>query len=199
MTTRTKLSARRVLPVFACCFGVLLTSCSPSDSAATSAASGAKLPENTDPMYAALAEAEYPLELSPTNRVRLTHGLYAGSSAPGSAAKLSVRLGKHWAKGDLNADGKPDGAVLLVAHAGGSGTFSYLAVALHRGTSIHPVASVPLGDRIEVDSLSIQGTEQGGEVVVQLLTRNPGEPMTSAPSVAKSNRYMLQEGRLVAR
>ena len=146
-------------------------------------------------LYAALAEADYPLELSPTGRVRLTHGSYEAPSAQGSAAKLDVRLGKDRASGDLNADDKPDAALILVVQTGGSGTFSYLAVAQTRGTTPEPVASVLLGDRIVIKSLSIDA----GKVVVQLLTRAPGEPMTTTPKLPKTTRYSLSGDKLVAR
>jgi len=145
-------------------------------------------------IYAALAEAEYPLELSPTGRVRLTHGAYEASSAPRSAAKLAVRLGKDWARGDLNADAEPDAALILVAQTEGSGTFSYLAVAQSRAGRPEPVASVVLGDRVVVQSLRIEA----GEVVVQLLTRAAGEPMTSAPKTPQTSKYVLRGGKLIA-
>jgi hypothetical protein len=159
------------------------------------AGSGAAPSGEAAKIYAALAEAEYPLELSPTGRVRLTHGRYETASAPGSAAKLDVRLGEDWARGDLNADHKPDAALILVTQAAGSGTFSYLAVAQNRGSTLEPVASVVLGDRVVVQSLSIAA----GEVSVQLLTRAPGEPMTSAPRTPRTSTYVLRGDKLVAR
>jgi hypothetical protein len=159
------------------------------------AGTGAAPPQSAADIYAALAEAEYPLELSPTGRVRLTHGGYEAPSAPGSATKLVVRLGKDWASGDLNADDKPDAALILVAQPGGSGTFSYLAVAQSRGGTPEPVASVLLGDRIVVESVSIEK----GEVVVRLLTHAPGEPLSTAPKTPKTSRYVLRGDKLVLR
>lgn len=156
---------------------------------------GAAPSQSAAEIYAALAEAEYPLELSPTGRVRLTHGGYESASAPGSATKLGVRLGKVWASGDLNADDKPDAALILVAQAGGSGTFSYLTVALSRGGTPEPVASLLLGDRVVVESVSIEA----GEVAVQLLTHAPGEALSTAPRTPKINRYVLRGDKLVLR
>lgn len=146
-------------------------------------------------VYAALAEEEYPLDLSPTGRVRLVHGSYEGASAPGSAAKLSVRLDKEWAVGDLNADGRSDAALILVAQSGGSGTFRYLALAANRGDVTKPMASVLLGDRVIVESVNIEK----GEVVVHWLTRGPNQPMTAAPTTPKTNKYVLQGDKLIAR
>lgn len=156
---------------------------------------GAAPSGNAAEMYATLGEAEYPLELSPTGRIRLTHGAYEASSAPGSGARLDVRLGKDWATGDLNADDKPDAALILIVQAGGSGTFSYLTVAQTRGSTPEPVASVLLGDRVTVERLSIEA----GEVVVQWLTRASGEPMTTAPRIPKTAKYVLRGDKLLAR
>ncbi len=86
-------------------------------------------------------------------------------------------------KGDLNKDGIVDLAFLITHEPGGSGTFFYLVGAIqtldgkYRGTE-----AMLIGDRI-----APQTTEfRDGLVLVNYADRKPGEPFTTAPSVAKS-------------
>lgn len=141
----------------------------------------------------ALGSASYPLDLASGGTVKLNEGEYVGSKASGSATKLTVRLMDTAATGDLNGDGVDDAAVILSADPGGSGTFYYLAAALNEDGSYHVIASVFLGDRIEVKSLKILAPA----IEVTLLDRALGQPMASPPTVETTSTYQLQANQLV--
>ena len=174
---------------------LLLTWLSGAASCTDASSTASRSSKDAAALVAELANAEYPLELSPTGRVRLAQGLYEAPAAQDAAAKFSVRLGKEHAIGDLDADGKPEVAVILVAQTGGTGTFSYVAVAQNRSSTTKPVASALLGDRVEVQSLNIRA----GELTVKLRTRARGEPMTAAPTTSQTIEYVLHGDKLVAR
>jgi hypothetical protein len=140
-----------------------------------------------------LKSAEYPLDLSPTGSVQLKDGLFEGApAAPGSATRLTVRLGDMLATGDINGDGTEDAAVILIADPGGSGTFSYLAVVLNQQQKPGAAASIFLGDRIIIEALSIQA----GMIRVSFLDHDPGQPMASPPSIEEERTYAYRNGIL---
>jgi hypothetical protein len=104
-----------------------------------------------------------------------------------------VQLGDERAVGDLNGDGTQDAAVTLVIDSGGSGTFTYLAAVIDDQGTAKPSDSVLLGDRIIVKSLAVRS----GSVVVNLLTRQPDEPMSAEPTLEETLTFALQGGKLV--
>ena len=61
------------------------------------------------------------------------------------------------------------------------------------GGTARPVSSVLLGDRIVVESVSIRS----GEVVVDLLSREPDQPVAAEPTVPVTHRFRLEGGQLV--
>jgi hypothetical protein len=147
---------------------------------------------------AALAEAlpnlAYPIEAASAGTAQLTDGLFEEPAAPGSASMTRIQLGAIQAFGDINSDGLKDAAVTLTVDPDGSGTFSYLAVVLDQNGTLQALPAVFLGDRIAVQSLSIQP----GQVVVELLTRAEGEPMSAEPTVAGTLTFKLSDDQLVA-
>jgi len=140
-----------------------------------------------------LSSAEYPIDLSPTGTIRLADGHFEGQLSPGSAAWLTVSIGDAIAAGDLNEDGVDDAALVLIADPGGSGTFSYLAAVRNEGGAPRAVASALLGDRVAVKSLAIRA----GMIEVTLLSRDPGDPLASPPTLEKARVFALQNGQLV--
>ncbi|MBI1801142.1 MAG: hypothetical protein HY259_13530 [Chloroflexi bacterium] len=141
----------------------------------------------------ALPNAEYPIDVASTKKAQLKDGLFQEPAAPGSATMSKIQLGAPEAFGDLNADGAEDAAVLLVAQPGGSGTFTYLALVLNDRGSAKAVGSFLLGDRIVVKTLEIRS----GNVIVTMLDRKPGEPMSAAPTVELTRTFRLQSGQVV--
>lgn len=156
-------------------------------------AAATPIPPEVGSIAQALPNAEYPLEGTHAGKAQLKDGLFEEAAAPGSAAKIRVQLGEQRAFGDLNGDGSQDAAVTLVVDPGGSGTFTYLALALNEQGAAKPVASTFLGDRIVVKSLAIQS----GSIVVVLLTRPLDEPMSADPTLETTRAFQWQGGQLV--
>lgn len=120
-----------------------------------------------------LQNASYPSELTESRTAVLTEGEYREPAAPGAAVETVVRLSDTVAFGDLNDDGFEDAAVVLVSSSGGSGTFYNLIAVLDRQAEPVAVTSEYLGDRIELNSLTIEM----GEIVVEMVIQGPDDPM----------------------
>ena len=112
---------------------------------------------------------------------------------PGSATRLEVRLSEPLAHGDLNGDGSPDAAVLLVRDPGGTGVFVDLAVVINENGNPRHAASVELGDRVKILSLAIKDQT----VTVEMLTQGPNDPMNN-PMKRETHSYSLKAGKLIA-
>jgi len=140
----------------------------------------------------ALKNAEYQSEFPASGRAKLTDGKFEEPIAPNSATKLVIALHPVSAMGDLNGDGAEDAAVVLVANPGGSGTFYHLAAVLNQGGTPKHVASVLLGDRVKLESVSIAA----GEITVKMTKQGPKDPMC-CPTEQVTQRYKLQGDKLV--
>jgi heat shock protein HslJ len=126
-----------------------------------------------------------------SKKARLTDGTYSEQAAPGSATRTTVALTDKVRYGEL--DGRRVAAVVLVTDPGGSGTFYDLAVVvLRKGTPVN-IAVTSLGDRIKVNSLSV---EKNG-VTVDMVTQAPGAPMSSPPTREITQTYALHGEKLV--
>jgi hypothetical protein len=69
--------------------------------------------------------------------------------------------------------------VVLISDPGGTGRFYDLVAVLDRNGNAFPVATTFLGDRIEVNALTIED----GQIVVDMLTRSPDEAMADEPTL----------------
>jgi len=106
--------------------------------------------------------------------VQLTDGQYEGEPfVEGGASRPTVAFTDATAFGDLNGDGVDDAVVVLVESSGGSGNFRYLAAVLNQDGSPENVATQLIGDREQVQSVTIDGAE----VSVKALTHGPEDPM----------------------
>jgi hypothetical protein len=126
--------------------------------------------------------------------ITLAAGRAEQPAAPGSATKIVTSLGTQRAEGDIDGDGRTDTAVVLVHQPGGSGTFSYVALLLNASSGPAGTNAVLIGDRVTISTLRIDGKT----IVVEYLDRRPGEPFTTAPSVATTKRLSLTAGKLAA-
>jgi hypothetical protein len=126
--------------------------------------------------------------------ITLVAGRAEQPAAPGSAAKIVTSLGTQRADADIDGDGRVDTAVALVHQPGGSGTFTYVALLLNPSTGPTGTNAVLIGDRITLSALRVDGKT----IVVEYLDRRPGEPFTTAPSVATTKRLSLSGGKLSA-
>jgi len=150
-------------------------------------------PQHYTSILQSLPNAEYPIEIVSTGKAQLKDGAFEEPAAPGSAIKTRVWLGEEHAFGDVNGDGTEDIATTLVADPGGSGTFTYLALVINDKGAAKPLATILLGDRIIVKSLTIQSES----VVVIMLDRKSDEPMSAEPKVEVTRTFKLQDDKLI--
>ncbi len=138
-----------------------------------------------------LGNLTYPIDLAPDGEAQLVDGSFSAPAAPGSAAEILVDLSESVAFGDIDGDGAPDATVVLVTQTGGSGTFYYLAPVLNHSGTPEALAPVLLGDRIEMQALSVEA----GEISVDMLTAGPDDPLC-CPTQETHNVYALVDGAL---
>jgi len=115
--------------------------------------------------------------------VRLVDGRAETPAAPGSAVSIVTRYFGNEVRGDLNADGRDDVALLLTQEPGGSGTFFYLVAALDLPNGLVGSQAALIGDRISPQTTELR---PNGIVAVNYADRAPGESFAAAPSVGKS-------------
>jgi hypothetical protein len=114
--------------------------------------------------------------------VTLTNGTYQARSGD----PLSVALSDRMAFGDLNGDGSQDAAVILAVNSGGTGVFEYLVVVSDKDNKPQEIASVLLGDRVNIQNLSINKAK----IRVKMLKHSPTDPLC-CPSEALIQSYRL--------
>ncbi len=110
--------------------------------------------------------------------IALHNGRAVLEQVDGATARTEVWVLGEPVWGDLDDDGVPDVAVLLVVDSGGSGTFYYIADAYNRGGAFIGSDALFLGDRIAPQRLSIRY----GLIVVDYAERLTHEAMTTRPS-----------------
>ena len=132
----------------------------------------------------------YDSEWPANRRAKLRNGAYRERYTFGSN-ELVIWLSQKVAFGDLNGDGARDAAVVLIADPGGSGTFFNLAVVLNENGQPRHVASTPLGDRVKIESLSINDRR----IMVEMFVRGPGDPKDN-PTLRVTRVFTFETGRL---
>ena len=113
-----------------------------------------------------LKNLAYNLEIVGDDPVQLTDGVYEDT-----ANRILVNWIDSYSLGTLN--GQPVAAVVLVAHTGGSGNFSYLAVVEEQDGKAVNIASTLLGDRVNLNQMVIAQDQ----IKIDLVTQGPNEPM----------------------
>jgi heat shock protein HslJ/predicted small secreted protein len=146
--------------------------------------------EGEGPSEEALANMTYQSEWTQSGEAPLTDSEYREQAAPGSATETVVMLTEHIAHGQLN--GQPGAAVVLVTDPGGSGTFYDLAVVMEQGGQPVNVATTSLGDRVQINYLTIENNE----IVVDMVNQGPDDPMC-CPAQHVVQTYALQGDQLV--
>ena len=136
-----------------------------------------------------LANMEYKSEWTQSGTAPLADGEYREQAAPGSATETVVILTPHVAYGELN--GERAAAVILVTDPGGSGTFYELAVVVERdGQPVH-LASILLGDRVQINALEIVDNA----ILVDMIAHGPDDPMC-CPTQRVRQSYVLEGEQL---
>jgi heat shock protein HslJ len=137
-----------------------------------------------------LANMEYKSDWTQSGVAPLANGEYREQSAPGSATETVVQLAGDVAYGQLN--GQDAAAVILVTDPGGSGTFYDLAVVVEQEDAPVNLDTAFLGDRVQINSLSIAGNE----IVVDMITHAPDDPMC-CPTQKIVQTYALEGEELI--
>jgi len=115
--------------------------------------------------------------------VTLTDGRYTEGSG---AASYTVGMQDTYALGDLNGDGLDDAALLLYENGGGSGVFESLVIVLNAGGTPKQAGQAELGDRVQVNAVTIASAAATLDMVVQ----GPNDPLC-CPSVPEKQTYRL--------
>ncbi|MEK7604215.1 MAG: META domain-containing protein [Patescibacteria group bacterium] len=123
--------------------------------------------------------ATYQIEGQPVTLVNGRSPAAGVIPAPGS---MGTAYFGNEAVGDLNGDGIADTAFLLTQSSSGTGTFYYVAAGIKTAEGYTGTDAVLLGDRIAPQTTEIRN----GKLIVNYADRNPGEPMTTAPSLGKT-------------
>lgn len=123
----------------------------------------------------------------------MVDGKYASidPTNPPDPSNYTVQYQKS-ATGDLNGDGTPDAAVILIADTSGSGTFIYLAAMVSGQSGLENRDTIYLGDRVIVETMVIQE----GMVKLQMITHGPQDGLC-CPSVKTRQTYLLDNDHLV--
>jgi hypothetical protein len=124
--------------------------------------------------------------------VTLINGGNQTPAAPGSAEEVVTKIFGGPVSGDLNGDGVPDAAVMLVQDPGGSGTFYYIAVAINAPGGAQGSNAILLGDRIAPQNIEIKD----GQIVANYADRKAGESMATPPSVGISKYFIYESSTL---
>jgi hypothetical protein len=163
---------------------VVVAACAPTGTAASGVTSSVSPPDPSN--------ATFKIE---RDTVALVNGRAEREAAPGSATKVTTTLADPRVSGDVDGDGRPDTVVVLIYQPGGSGTFFYIAALLNATGGVTTTPAVLLGDRIKVTGVKLDGRT----IVVDVLDRTAGQPLSESPSVAATKRFVIDRGALVAR
>lgn len=128
--------------------------------------------------------------------VTLVNGVAEVEAAPGSAAKQVTRIFGNAVDVDLNGDGVMDSALLLTQEGGGSGSFTFVAGALHMPDGYLGTNAILIGDRVAPQNINIDPSNPA-QFIVNYADRKPGEPMSTQPSQAVSKWFKLENDMLV--
>ncbi len=147
----------------------------------------------TDLKNAIYTIKDFAAENGGSDTVKLVDGYYAyvDPTNPPAPSNYTVQY-QTSAIGDLNGDGMPDAAVILIADTSGSGTFIYLAAMVSGGGRLENSDTIYLGDRVIVESMAIQD----GMIHLQMITHGPQDAMC-CPSLKTNQTYLLDSGHLV--
>lgn len=123
----------------------------------------------------------------------LVDGVYEGEPLePGAAARPRLML---WtpvvAFGDLDGAEGNEAVAMLSSSSGGSGEFVHLAVFGMRDGALRNLGTVPVGDRVKLQSLWLER----GKVLMDVVEAGPGDAACCPTQVARKT-FALEDGSL---
>lgn len=137
------------------------------------------------PTFEQLANLRYRTVFAKGSSVQLRDGSRRMRTAFGSNRIFTtIQLAGMYATGDLDGDGVPDAAAVLVSSPGGVGSFLELQAVLNLPEGLRQAASAYLTELAEVAAIEIER----GEIKVTLVD-NEGETV--------ARRYRFEESQLV--
>jgi heat shock protein HslJ len=128
--------------------------------------------------------------------ITLLNGVWEGNpSVPGSAARLRVELLTSVpVTGDLTGDGTPESVMLLAASSGGSGTRLHVAVVGRAEGRVMNLASVEVGDRVQVRRTAVTNRR----IEMDVVRAGQGDAMC-CPTEKAHLAWALEGTRLVTK
>lgn len=135
------------------------------------------------------ANASYLIE---KDWIQLENGHAEWQAAPDSASKVQVAISGEITHGELNYDDNEDAVVFLTYQGGGSGTFYYIGTALVEKGKYLGTNTIWLGDRIGLPTAVVRN----GLITVTYLDRGPDESMATAPSLEKTQYFIVNDSTL---
>lgn len=140
----------------------------------------------------ALKNAKYYIQ-SYEQIVKLRNGEYFEKWDSDSAFGISVGIKEdRIAFGDLNEDNKDDAAVIAYSSREGSAEFRDLAVMINNAEEPFYLASVSLGDRVKINSITIES----GIIILNMVVHGPNDALC-CPTLNKTVKYELSGDKLV--
>jgi heat shock protein HslJ len=120
--------------------------------------------------------------------ITLKDGQWEGEPyVAGGAARPTVTFVRDFYRtADLDGDGSADALVLLAEHAGGSGENVYLAVVARHDGQLRNVATVRLGDRVQIRDVHVAGRQ----IVADLVQAGP-QDAACCPGELITRRWQL--------
>jgi hypothetical protein len=137
------------------------------------------------PTFEQLANLRYRTVFAKGGSVQLQNGNRRMRTAFGTNRIFAtIRLAGYYATGDLDGDGTPDAAAVLVSSPGGVGTYLELQAVLNYPAGLQPAASAYLTELAEVRALKIEA----GEIKITL-QKGEGETI--------ERRYRMEDSTLL--
>jgi len=152
-------------------------------------------PPKAENFWDSLKNAEY-YSIFLNKNIKLIDGLYSELPEPGTASHCEVQYDNNsvdWMSvGDLNDDGILDSPVILISNCGGSGSFRELAIIINKNEKPKYLTSRMLGDRVIVNSISIDA----GIITLRMVIQGSGDGMC-CPTLNKILKLEIINNQLV--
>jgi hypothetical protein len=125
-------------------------------------------------------------------KVKLKNGRYFRRYSGMVSGELLEIYKDRAAYGDLNNDEKVDTAVIIASTTGGTGYWLEIAVMINKKGLLSYLTGIVLGDRVRVNSITIQS----GEIILDMLVHGPNDGLC-CPSIKKISKYQLSHSHLI--